>query len=35
MPVIAKTKVMPESLDDTYARLKRVMAEITPPVFEK
>ncbi len=33
MPVIAKTKVMPESLEDVYSRLRRVMQSIQPPVF--
>jgi len=35
MPVIGQTKVMPESLDEVYARLQRVMAEILPPVFDE
>ena len=34
MPVIGQTKVMPESLEDTYARLKKTMEKIPPPVFE-
>jgi ATP adenylyltransferase len=33
MPVIGQTKVMPESLEDTYTRLKGVMEKIPPPVF--
>jgi len=35
MPVIGQTKVMPESLEDTYARLKKTMERIPPPVFER
>ncbi len=31
MPVIGKTKVMPETLDSVYARLKRIMEEELPP----
>ena len=33
MPVLGQTKVMPESLEDVYARLKRIMDEIPPPTF--
>jgi len=33
MPVIGKTKVMPETLDSVYARLKRIMEALPPPVF--
>jgi ATP adenylyltransferase len=33
MPVIGKTKVMPETLESVYARLKRMMEKIPPPLF--
>ena len=35
MPVLAKTKVMPESLEEVYARLHQLMKDIPPPIFTR